>query len=1851
MKVTCALSSSQIEKLYANVYGHMLNQKEAFDAKQYMTDLFNKIAKAKDVDTASKFLQQVPSLIGIASFRPTLQDFEIKTDFLRPLIKQFKKEENGLINTVNYFNPTLNPEVQKELVIEAANLAYTITEADGDSVIPSDFNNKPLSALSTTFQEFIQLNPNQTIDVETLDAGKKTIYNTLSAISSIANNNTSLRELIYENTSLKLQPVSIDKINIENLDKTTARLVTRALYLTRTGNAQSNVTIPSEIFLMVITDAEGNYLFFNETGNITTKELGGSIVYQFLRDVRKENDIYRVTDIYGKQDQIMTPSLISKNLGIPVEKALRQQQQEFKELYEFRQNLIKSQEQPLVDIVGISTGASETKPEKLNLSNITSVLEDNDAAISSIVTVKSERTGGKKGEAFITIKGEEHVIDRPNLTADVARKIAAVLTNKNLSNLEKYNFVTQFLSNNASQATRKHKLKYLPNTDKLIYSYSPTTYKEKLSTFIVVNLDIDASSEVIYNSLMEASGVKGNYFGAKMTYNAKALNDNQFLDYDLGTNELNKDYSSYTEFLKTLPNTTVSIDLTKNTRTFNNNIEFALPNEFTAQLAKAKENTEIYVKDDLFDTLTDFADVEPILGVKQIKEKVVSILKTGTEIIGTISKPFGAISRWNITTSDGMVIDFYNRVDVKSGNIDAGIVTNADIVKGVTLILIPEIELNGKKFIDVVEVRSGNKLLGYVRETEDFYKPSDIAKQPVIQKSVEEIEAEINNVIDAKGEAKPEDKGAADVFFFRNADLPSDVTEEQVSNAKKWWANSLLNKHIGFREVANIVNSDAYARFIVSGATLNGNLGMIDLAAKGSMVDVYHEAWHAFSQLYLSRADKKALYKEVQKKLGSKADFFTIEEHLAESFREYARTGRTQKESPKRNSLFRKILNFLRELFGKGSVTDVTDIKKVKDLFDNLYLGTNLNNYLPSVDNVMFDLLYRNSGIVKTGTKTEQVLNRQDSNLLKDSMDSIISEISDEQTKIKKSKSVTLSLLLDSRNREPLYKLIKVKLDEKLTSYKEALDNTEDIEINAFKKEILENRIRILQAGIDNYGDTDTGLIKYHVDNSSFDLIKQKHTALELDEEGNLSDPQNIENSERYGDKKDGSKTLIQLAGKETLFILKSLHQGSINKKTKEIDYVYNNLGFKKLADFRTTWNSTVRAIAGMQDPQKMYDALVKESLSNVQFKQLVENKLANPETTTNNHYEFQATTSFWQAFSKSRVPYIQLSVFKTQAKEINTYGESVDKFITRSSMFEDDSYVRVYDYTSSVTEASSETLNIINNFKNKFSSSITNPYVDRVGRENIPTLNIQKIVNDFGIDGKLDIEKSFNFARAIGIHLDDLSIIKNTLKKNTDTIEQFGLPYIFTIIKKLSNLENKPFASSNAKALIVKFKTEPLETLMSSKVFKIQGLENINQKKQIKAIAELQARYGLDSSNTMVLNAERNLVSEHIENNTISKITFALNNVKVLSDLWATDEFQYMSYMDPTTNPYTKRLATIRSLFDLNSAKQTRRNNKSLLLFMNSGTQIINGTGVNTTNLDVTSKMLQEMNTMLKDGIQEFMRHASKSSSFGARIEGGVVGLPGKEGSDKNLWVDLNMFADGTASDYAFKAHMLPYMEAEAERIYRFKQNKNIYKNYIGYNRDIGGGLMAGEVFTAFDNVLTTASKNAIYEGIDKALAENKTFNLKEFLNADTTGLLNIVKRNVKPYFDQQTKINDSDEVTFVDKELTNAMVEAGVSEDNVKNKLIEAYTYNSWIHNFEMAILFYGDISQYNHAVEELHKRNPGATSGGPAFRTDIAARKFVNSFLASSSYAKKEGLTPIIYNGTFNTAVVQDVKRRSV
>ena len=60
-------------------------------------------------------------------------------------------------------------------------------------------------------------------------------------------------------------------------------------------------------------------------------------------------------------------------------------------------------------------------------------------------------------------------------------------------------------------------------------------------------------------------------------------------------------------------------------------------------------------------------------------------------------------------------------------------------------------------------------------------------------------------------------------------------------------------------------------------------------------------------------------------------------------------------------------------------------------------------------------------------------------------------------------------------------------------------------------------------------------------------------------------------------------------------------------------------------------------------------------------------------------------------------------------------------------------------------------------------------------------------------------------------------------------------------------------------------------------------------------------------------------------------------------------------------------------------------------------------------------------------------------------------------------------------------------------------------------------------------------------------------------------------------------------------------------LSQEKAEEVLISAYAVNSWVQNFETATLFYGDIVQYNHEKEEMHKRNSVATSGGLKIRTD--------------------------------------------
>jgi hypothetical protein len=2050
MKITCALSQSQSEKLYKTIYKSLteaLKAEKPFSAQEYMANLFDKIADKKDEDTAVKFLQQVPSIIRTIAAKPAFDSLDIKLDPIKELSLKFKDETEGFNEVQKYFKPQVSQRAKLALIRANQNNALLAEQVDPPTEVKDPVRLRPFSSNVSTMQLLIPINPKDKDKLlkEENDPAKKRIFSAIETIKKeavLSDSTDVLSPISFQGKTLKLKPILLTELretHENQIDKTTLSEVIRAGAIKSQGTNKEGVEGLNRIAL-VITDESGNYLYFNEEGEMVTEEEGGGIVYQFMRDVRTDNGVYRLTNMYGSETSVKTPADIAEQMGITEEAARKLQQEEFKDLYKVKEATLKGNG-PLLYLTGLTPGVKQSATQKnITLQNLRSLPFVTNATFK---TITPKMIYGTKEIATITLNGQEYNLDRPNLPIEFAngerqpsqliRKIAAALANPNISNQEKYEYVSQFLSDKASEYTRRHTLSYDEATDTLVFGYNEKTYKEgsgqKLS---FINEELTGKESIIEDVLLNAaSDDRGNMYSAKMTYNAKALNDNRYRDYDMETNTISDEFTPYIPFLETLPNSKVKISEENAPEFYNSHINFSIPDEFTKEIeADFKNPDPINVSETPVEPFEDIqAKIAEIETLEKEKQELLKTQKTYKDLLNQkwpiskyLKKPvdgkFDVVSATTtsdfnfkfkeygkdyffeiasaglnafeykvisdkisqttalsnideiikpVTTELNSPKDGDNIVTIKPGVLKKEgneyiVVTPAEVLyvkseelnepvekvdtteidsriakakqelaaleqpvgdkqaqideiekrrekalftpwvlqKNTTDVVILNKRERGKQIIDAA-VKSGNSNLilklidltsegrsaetisketGFnedqVREIREYLgaltpggfgisgaetenEQEDLERFNAWKQSIKEINAKAKEELDALEQAPVEQKWEwppitqddsinnatapdnttdptddfSDFMFRKGADL-NGVTEEQIKAAEEWWNSSPLSKYLDFKTMVNIVNSDVYARFIGYASVLNGKYGGIEISRTGSMVDVYHEAWHAFSQIFLTKEQREKLYKEIAKQPGTftlldgttvafkDANYLQLEEYLAEDFRSYGIDQSTKKGQPTRNTLFRKILNFIRDLFSSRSTKD--------RLFKELYFAKSnpkfLKKYSPNIDTTSFKQL--NRGVVSLTDPTIDALNRQDAELISNSIDSYISEIIDAAANARGNKSGSISMLLGDKNKQAFYTRVRKDFETKLanarTSY-EAIQNDPEKAMDAAK---LLNKIRIFQAALDNFGDAKGGLVKYHLENTTFNLLRQKYIEVEEEVETETPVENNVEDSisqtstpeesqpeSVIKDSKIGKKSLLDLASKETVYILKSLHKLENGKP------VYNELGYKELANFTQSWNNLMRAVNGEKNPEKIYENIKQAGLEVYpEFKQLLNSKLPKPseiikaDNVNDKISQNKLLTNFWQDVQKTRVTYLQTTIFENGIAE--------------------------------VTKASIETASLANKFEAKFKGDLTNDYVVRSTENNIPMLNMDKIVEDFGKDGVLITDKSFQFARAIGLYLDDLRMIKNELKKDQRSIQEYGLPYIYKTISDINKASKKQNLSSEGIEAITAFRLNPIRELMKGIPESVLGKE-VSQKNKIDKILGLQAKYGVDSSNFAVLNAERNLVFEHIEDHSVSMIVFALNKATNMKELWTEgSEFEYLSYLNPKINSFTNRSQTINSLFDIASDME-KRVGRSLQLFVNSGTQLENGDGTNTTSLDAHGKFLQELHSMLKGGVQEFMRHASKSSSFGARVEGGVIGGVGK-GSDTRLWVDLDKFALGTANNYLTKTHMIPYIAAELERINKFKSNKDLFKKYAGYNRPMPDGTMAGENFTAFDNVLTKETKDEILEKVT-----DPNMRLEDYLKTDPE-LAKKIANDVDAYFEFQTNdlLDFYEEAEYMSPDLLERLRLFNLSEDEATKVLMKAYAVNAWVHNFEMGNLFYGDLVQYNHEKEELHKRNTGSTSGGLKFRTDAAIKALLTDINSKVSYAATlPGMETLTYTGKFNTAILQDIERNSV
>lgn len=2044
--IKCALSTETVELLYKNVYAHMTEAAKAkgpFDYKAYMKFVYDNKAARSTPEHAAKIVQHIPRMI-IDLDNTDFFDMEDFVDLtaIKKLGQKFLHTVDGIQNVMDEFKEKDNSQVLKSTVITKEKQAFNPPAIDPEiGMFAERF--VPYSAFTSTLQEFVSIDPKtkQLTYDEKAEESKKHIYTALRAIKdSITESSTIIDDIVYQGKVLKLKAVPLSSIAQDELDTYTKDLIVKSRSIEKAGKGVAGVTPADQIVtLLLVDDATGNALRFDNEGNISED---GKIVYQFLRDARKIGDTYEVTNIYGYEDNVLTPEQIATKLYTKdsgqtfaefVEKVRAYQQEDFKALYNLKQSVIKDGTTEMLPLLGISEGIPDfLVGSVIMLDKLNTFPNVNRDTFKTIKTVQKTRGIYNKGYATISINESEFIIDRADVPSDIARQVADVLTNKDLDFSERVDFYNQFFSNSLQATTRRHETAGDYSKKEFWFNYSNLTSQEnKLRNFLdnSINLskealekktaeELKADADAIYNVLMTGKGKETKY-PAKMMFNSDLLKKERYMTYDSDTQEIVfKDYINFIQSLKT-PISIYSGD----PGVFNTYMKFGMPSTILKQ-AQAAQN----------------ANTSKPSNTKQLKDQLVDKLKVEKTIdadVKSISKGFAfgkhyANFKIAVPEMEGEVkVYFPNKTGLITvdGKVfqDPTFPAKGDLVR---VSYRPELTTeDGRVIKDVLEVfgigedGTTQSFIGYVAET-DYIQPAEQPRtEPEIEeREVEEAEAAIetdpvledNEIINTGNTPSNPDSPIGDILSYgfegldRSGDLDNNVTPQEIEDAKNWWANSPLNKVIDLTHAANLVNSNVFARFTVAGKTLlqpDAPMANINIYKKGTMVDVYHEAWHGFSQLYLSPDEKLKLYDSIRNYEDAKGNkpyanknFRSIEEMLAEDFRTYSKNPKTFKEkTPVQKSLFRKILDFLHNLFFGRKIDPVKFVNKevvmenypsqVDELFKKLYFaGKNpklLNNYTPKIDNVSWDIL--NRGVERVDNKIEDALSNQDSSLVTASFDSVLSETIDQLNDANNGvKSGTLRLLSDKKfidpktgletsNRDKVYGIVKQKFQARLDQLRAELgpitdtsfdtfDTLKDLEDNAVaiirsksgqdhyiflssqvdkfsklnpelkngervkgenykgdikivadfyshkdiaskgkenadilivndirdaeaqykyfvkggkedfesfeakekpelinltnEQEDLLNSIRILETTLNNWGDAKSGFLKYYTNNSRYDFVRDSFTEVEyeeLDADGNVindeTDVTNGNDSADLFDKQVGKKSSDQLAKKETVYIVKSLFK--VNKTKDSQSYVYNSLGFKELADFSKSWSILLREIGGVKNREVAYGKLVAAANDYApELKQLVEKKLPDP-TTVTTEAEFDVSASFWRDFSLSNIPYDQLTVFPVMGTD--EYGNVV-----------------ATDFTMEVTDASYEASNILRKFQNKFKSlqEKENPYVSKIKNVTVIT-ELNQMVKDHENKkkpGTLNVDKSIDFLRAMGIYVDDIPAINKELKKN---IEYYGVQYLYDIVKDLNNIKENPFGTSaDAQQLLNTFIKDPIAVFKSKiapGILKSLGDKEVYQKNIMDRLAKLQATYGLETSNSGVINAAGDMVFTYVKDFSISKQVDALNTMNNLSDAWAQSEdgtpanndYKFMSYLNPEINTFTLRSQLLKSVFNFESGEFDRRRDKTFRLSMVSGTQIADwDIGTNTIDLDPSGKFLQEMHTMLKGGLQEFIRAAGKKTSLGLRVNGGLIK---DQGVDDRLYVDIESFVpNGRGETYAVNNIMIPYIAVEYDRIQKFKNNKEEFLKYSGYNDKVGGTkedpIYAGEVFTAFDNILTEDTKNLLLSEDTVKAVEASGGDIVKYIKK-TAKLKEMVESDILSYFGEQTSenLNFLENAKYVDPALLEK-IDNSLDKLEKTAVLVKAYTYNSWIHNFETANLFLNDIAQYGHAKENLHKRNTGAQSGGTGYPTDVYAQKFINEIWnkAGKTYASKlgEGYPSFIYDGTLNTAIIEDVERPS-
>lgn len=1016
-------------------------------------------------------------------------------------------------------------------------------------------------------------------------------------------------------------------------------------------------------------------------------------------------------------------------------------------------------------------------------------------------------------------------------------------------------------------------------------------------------------------------------------------------------------------------------------------------------------------------------------------------------------------------------------------------------------------------------------------------------------------------------------KGKKDLPGLTSTRLnPMKSTPEEIAKAKQWWNNNPLSKYIGYEEMFDVVNSNAWAEFIDSG---------IKLYAGANHTVLYHEAFHAFTQHFLSKKDKIKLYTEVSKtkegkrviknfaqEKGLKVDelkriekYRAIEELLAEDFREYALSDgkKVLKQSPARNSIFRNILNFFKKLFGKITGKEfITDraMLNVEDLYAQLYIG-NINNYSPSQNNSFF-------GDTALYSKPEPVegqvmdLNEQDVALVMDSMNGLISTIIDEKNIENENAAYTNAVFT---NPEAYIEDIYFNVYDKMFDMMKSLSE-QSAEATGVEKDEIDRRLNIIKTALQSFGtyEDNNGFVGFHLEKSPYMQEQVKN----IDKEAYAKTQSDIE-AASWSTPNNGLSTL-KMASDRVLFLL-----NNIKKYNTKGELELNELGFPTVMTPGEVIAKISTIIGENNDsPREIMDALKAEVNNNPWVDSLL--RKLGPTSS-----EYRSSFQLWTGLRDI----LYLSNQKLHSLMINEKRDE-DGNIT---------YEMLSGYGAAVFRKAEQ------DFKSHFKiANHPNKYIIDDGKTG-NRLDTKAIVKDFA--GKFSTkEQRHKFIKAIGIPISDSTKIIEGFEGKNISVE-----YIYDKIKDLDQQGEKI--------------TDIIDTLRADIKISEEGKFRTlrSQSSNINKILDLETKYSGNYNSRSVLTVNGDQAYEYSRMATRSVVVDNINKAKDFKELISMPE---MAHLNPKVNPRSAGLTILKSIFFFDKNLGTFTNKRpgvKLRYDIADGIQNITNSSssdkaysVSTSNSDKYSRLLLDVYSMFLEGKPTGPTPADKGHIPLISVSNLIT-----ESENKNLYIDAASFTKSTDGlnlgiQRAFNI-LLPQIEGELKEMSMISEGTDIPR-IPGFTVETASGAPArGLDFSTFSGMFETSTKGQL----------RKEYAEKGNLRSMSPELRESVLDNLTEYFNTKTQetLLAAGKLLYVDNNLAKIITDGVtdgelLSQKAIGNLAIKTYTVNKIIHNIELTTLFYGSIAQF----KDFDKRNPAIDSGGRIARTDQDAINHINS-----------------------------------